>query len=145
RSWTLNKQIDHVNIDENSGKVTIGYQAVQPESEVIATETKGNSDASAESRVTMPRKEATPHSPIVEANEEHVNVTIAPNGEATQIAIKYRTPDGQETTLIASKNGSSWTLNKQIDHVNIDENSGKVTIGYQAVQPESEIIATETK
>ncbi|MGC7673907.1 SasC/FmtB family protein [Staphylococcus epidermidis] len=144
-SWTLNKQIDYVNIDENSGKVTIGYQAVQPESEVIATETKGNSDESAESRVTMPRKEATPHSPIVEANEEHVNVTIAPNGEATQIAIKYRTPDGQETTLIASKNGSSWTLNKQIDHVNIDENSGKVTIGYQAVQPESEIIATETK
>ncbi|MCG1902036.1 LPXTG cell wall anchor domain-containing protein [Staphylococcus epidermidis] len=144
-SWTLNKQIDHVNIDENSGKVTIGYQAVQPESEVIATETKGNSDESAESRVTMPRKEATPHSPIVEANEEHVNVTIAPNGEATQIAIKYRTPDGQETTLIASKNGSSWTLNKQIDHVNIDENSGKVTIGYQAVQPESEVIATETK
>ena len=144
-SWTLNKQIDHVNIDENSGKVTIGYQAVQPESEVIATETKGNSDASAESRVTMPRKEATPHSPIVEANEERVNVVIAPNGEATQIAIKYRTPDGQETTLIASKNGSSWTLNKQIDHVYIDENSGKVTIGYQAVQPESEIIATETK
>ena len=144
-SWTLNKQIDHVNIDENSGKVTIGYQAVQPESEVIATETKGNSDASAESRVTMPRKEATPHSPIVETNEERVNVVIAPNGEATQIAIKYRTPDGQETTLIASKNGSSWTLNKQIDHVNIDENSGKVTIGYQAVQPESEIIATETK
>ncbi|AIR82978.1 SasC/FmtB family protein [Staphylococcus epidermidis] len=144
-SWTLNKQIDHVNIDENSGKVTIGYQAVQPESEVIATETKGNSDASAESRVTMPRKEATPHSPIVEANEERVNVVIAPNGEATQIAIKYRTPDGQETTLIASKNGSSWTLNKQIDYVNIEENSGKVTIGYQAVQPESEVIATETK
>ncbi|MCG1718238.1 LPXTG cell wall anchor domain-containing protein [Staphylococcus epidermidis] len=143
-SWTLNKQIDHVNIDENSGKVTMGYQAVQPESEVIATETKGNSDASAESRITMPRKEATPLSPIVEANEERVNVTIAPNGEATQIAIKYRTPDGQEATLIASKNESSWTLNKQIDHVNVDENSGKVTIDYQAVQPESEIIATET-
>ena len=144
QQWTLNKQIDHVNVDENSGKVTMGYQAVQPESEIIATETKGNSDASAESRVTMPRKEATPLSPIVEANEERVNVTIAPNGEATQIAIKYRTPDGQEATFIASKNESSWTLNKQIDHVNVDENSGKVTIDYQAVQPESEIIATET-
>ena len=144
QQWTLNKQIDHVNVDENSGKVTMGYQAVQPESEIIATETKGNSDASAESRVTMPRKEATPLSPIVEANEERVNVTIVPNGEATQIAIKYRTPDGQEATFIASKNESSWTLNKQIDHVNVDENSGKVTIDYQAVQPESEIIATET-
>ncbi|MCG1168666.1 LPXTG cell wall anchor domain-containing protein [Staphylococcus epidermidis] len=144
-SWTLNKQIDHVNVDENSGKVTIDYQAVQPESEIIATETNGNSDASAESRITMPRKEATPLSPIVEANEERVNVTIVPNGEATQIAIKYRTPDGQEATLIASKNESSWTLNKQIDHVNVDENSGKVTMDYQAVQPQSEIIATETK
>ena len=46
--------------------------------------------------VIMPRKEATPLSPIVEANEERVNVTIAPNGEATQIAVKYRTPDGQK-------------------------------------------------
>ena len=132
-------------MDENSGKVTMDYQAVQPQSEIIATETKGNSDVSAESRITMPRKEATPLSPIVEANEERVNVTIVPNGEATQIAIKYRTPDGQEATLIASKNESSWTLNKQIDHVNVDENSGKVTMGYQAVQPESEVIATETK
>mgnify|MGYP002713519190 CR=1 FL=1 len=144
-SWTLNKQIDHVNVDENSGKVTIDYQAVQPQSEIIATEINGNSDVSAESRITMPRKEVTPLSPIVEANEERVNVTIAPNGEATQIAVKYRTPDGQEATFIASKNESSWTLNKQIDHVNVDENSGKVTIGYQAVQPESEVIATETK
>ena len=145
QQWTLNKQIDHVNIDENSGKVTIDYQAVQPESEIIATETNGNSDASAESRITMPRKEATPLSPIVEANEEHVNVVIAPNGEATQITVKYRTPDGQEATFIASKTNQQWTLNKQIDHVNVDENSGKVTMGYQAVQPESEIIATETK
>ncbi|MEB5737686.1 LPXTG cell wall anchor domain-containing protein, partial [Staphylococcus epidermidis] len=144
-SWTLNKQIDHVNVDENSGKVTIDYQAVQPQSEIIATEINGNSDVSAESRITMPRKEATPLSPIVEANEERVNVTIVPNGEATQIAIKYRTPDGLEATLIASKTNQQWTLNKQIDHVNVDENSGKVTMGYQAVQPESEVMATETK
>ena len=122
----------------------INYQAVYPESEVIARESKGNSDSSNVSMVIMPRK-ATPLSPIVEANEERVNVTIAPNGEATQIAVKYRTPDGQKATLVASKTNQQWTLNKQIDYVNVDENSGKVTMGYQAVQPESEIIATETK
>ena len=143
--WSLNNNIPGIEIDMQTGLVTIDYKAVYPESVVGANDKTGNSDASAESRITMPRKEATPLSPIVEANEERVNVVIAPNGEATQIAIKYRTPDGQETTLIASKNGSSWTLNKQIDHVNIDENSGKVTIGYQAVQLESEVIATETK
>ena len=143
--WSLNNNIPGIEIDMQTGLVTIDYKAVYPESVVGANDKTGNSDASAESRITMPRKEATPHSPIVEANEERVNVVIAPNGEATQIAVKYRTPDGQEATLVASKNESSWTLNKQIDHVNIDENSGKVTIGYQAVQPESEIIATETK
>ena len=41
--------------------------------------------------VLLCRKEVTPLSPIVEANEEHVNVVIAPNGEATQITVKYRT------------------------------------------------------
>ncbi|MBM0865843.1 LPXTG cell wall anchor domain-containing protein [Staphylococcus epidermidis] len=143
--WSLNNNIPGIEIDMQTGLVTIDYKAVYPESVVGANDKTGNSDASAESRITMPRKEATPLSPIVEANEERVNVVIAPNGETTQIAVKYRTPDGQEATLIASKNESSWTLNKQIDHVNIDENSGKVTIGYQAVQPESEIIATETK
>ncbi|MBM5859222.1 LPXTG cell wall anchor domain-containing protein [Staphylococcus epidermidis] len=143
--WSLNNNIPGIEIDMQTGLVTIDYKAVYPESVVGANDKTGNSDASAESRITMPRKEATPLSPIVEANEERVNVVIAPNGEATQIAVKYRTPDGQEATLVASKNESSWTLNKQIDHVNIDENSGKVTIGYQAVQPESEVIATETK
>ena len=143
--WSLNNNIPGIEIDMQTGLVTIDYKAVYPESVVGANDKTGNSDASAESRITIPRKEATPLSPIVEANEERVNVVIAPNGEATQIAIKYRTPDGQEATLVASKNGSSWTLNKQIDYVNIEENSGKVTIGYQAVQPESEVIATETK
>ena len=143
--WSLNNNIPGIEIDMQTGLVTIDYKAVYPESVVGANDKTGNSDASAESRITMPRKEATPLSPIVEANEERVNVVIAPNGEATQIAVKYRTPDGQEATLVASKNESSWTLNKQIDYVNIDENSGKVTIGYQAVQPESEVIATETK
>ena len=94
--WTLNKNVSHITLDNNTGKILINYQAVYPESEVIARESKGNSDSSNVSMVIMPRKEATPLSPIVEANEERVNVTIAPNGEATQIAVKYRTPDGQK-------------------------------------------------
>ena len=145
QQWTLNKDNFGIKINPLTGKVIISYVAVQPESDVIAIESQGNSDLSEESRIIMPTKEEPPEPPILESDSIEAKVNIFPNGEATQIAIKYRTPDGQETTLIASKNGSSWTLNKQIDHVNIDENSGKVTIGYQAVQPESEIIATETK
>ncbi|MEJ7435428.1 hypothetical protein WL576_12700, partial [Staphylococcus warneri] len=74
--WSINKEVPHIELDETTGKVTIGHQAVLAESEVVATETKGNSDTSTESKINMPRKEVTPESPAIEANEEHVNVEV---------------------------------------------------------------------
>ena len=144
-SWTLNKQIDHVNIDENSGKVTIGYQAVQPESEIIATETKGNSDASAESRITMPVKEKTPAPPISIINESNASVEIIPQVNVTQLSLQYIDAKGQQQNLIATLNQNQWTLNKNVSHITVDKNTGKVLINYQAVYPESEVIARESK
>ncbi len=143
--WSLNKEIPHIELDETNGKVTIGYQAVQAESEVIATETKGNSNPSTESKVTMPRKEATPEAPDVEASEEQVNVEVTPKDDSTKLIINYTDTNGQSSSIIASKNGGVWSLDKQVPHIELDETNGKVTIGYQAVQAESEIIATETK
>ena len=99
-------------MDENSGKVTMDYQAVQPQSEIIATETKGNSDVSAESRITMPRKEATPIPPTLEASVQEASVTVTPNENATKVFIKYLDINDEISTIIASKNESSWTLNK---------------------------------
>ncbi|OHO27062.1 hypothetical protein HMPREF2652_04915, partial [Staphylococcus sp. HMSC034A07] len=145
QQWTLNKDNFGIKINPLTGKVIISYVAVQPESDVIAIESQGNSDLSEESRIIMPTKEEPPEPPILESDSIEAKVNIFPNDEATRIVIMYTSLEGQEATLVASKNESSWTLNKQIDHVNIDENSGKVTIGYQAVQPESEVIATETK
>ncbi|MGX0515046.1 LPXTG-motif cell wall-anchored protein [Staphylococcus capitis] len=143
--WSLNKEVPHIELDETNGKVTIGYQAVQAESEVIATETKGNSNPSTESKVTMPRKEATPEAPDVEASEEQVNVEVTPKDDSTKLIINYTDTNGQSSSIIASKNGGVWSLDKQVPHIELDETNGKVTIGYQAVQAESEIIATETK
>ncbi|OFL67962.1 hypothetical protein HMPREF2755_07810, partial [Staphylococcus sp. HMSC072H01] len=145
QQWTLNKDNFGIKINPLTGKVIISYVAVQPESDVIAIESQGNSDLSEESRIIMPTKEEPPEPLILESDSIEAKVNIFPNDEATRIVIMYTSLEGQEATLVASKNESSWTLNKQIDHVNIDENSGKVTIGYQAVQPESEVIATETK
>ncbi|MFI8613213.1 SasC/FmtB family protein [Staphylococcus capitis] len=143
--WALNKEVPHIELDETTGKVTVGYQAVQAESEVVAIETKGNSDSSTESKVTMPRKETTPNSPTIEASKEHVNVEVTPRDESTKLVINYTKPDGQSDTITVSKNGEVWSLNKNVSHIEVDEATGKVTIGYQAVQAESEIIATEIK
>ena len=144
-AWLLNKQVPHIVIDDRTGKVTIGHQVVQAESEIIATEIKGNSDSSPESKVTMPRKETTPHSPTIEANEEQVNVEVTPKDESTKLVINYTNTEGQSDTIIVSKNGEVWSLNKNVPHIEVDEATGKVTIGYQAVQAESEVITTETK
>ena len=143
--WSLNKEVPHIQLDEYTGKVTLGHPAVQAESEIVATETKGNSNTSAESKVTMPRKESTPDSPTIEANEERVNVEVTPKGESTKLVINYTNSDGQPDSIIASKKEGTWSLNKETPHIEIDDHTGKVTIGYQDVQTESEIVATETK
>jgi hypothetical protein len=43
----------YITLCNTSGVVTVGYQAVQNGSEVIATEKYGNSDTSAESRANV--------------------------------------------------------------------------------------------
>ncbi|TBW82444.1 hypothetical protein EQ804_12555, partial [Staphylococcus hominis] len=132
-TWTLDKQVSHINIDDHTGKVTVGYQAVQAEREIIATETKGNSDSSSESKLKMPRKETTPEAPDIQSNAEHVNVEVTPKGESTKLEVKYTDTNGQPSSIIANKNGGVWALNKEVPHIELDETTGKVTVGYQAV------------
>ena len=64
------------------------------------------------------------------------------NRESTKLK-KYT--DGQLSSFIANKNGGVWSLNKEVPHIELDETTGKVTLGHQAVLAESEIVATETK
>ena len=144
-TWSLNKEVPHIQLDKATGKVIIGYQVVQAGSEVIAIATQGNSDASTESNVNMPIKEVTPNAPAVEASESHVYVEVTPKDESTKLVINYTNPEGQTDSIIASKNGETWSLNKEVPHIQLDKATGKVKIGYQAVQAESEIVATETK
>ncbi|MCU6361185.1 hypothetical protein KW813_22790, partial [Enterobacter quasiroggenkampii] len=92
-----------------TGKVTVGYQAVQAESEIVAIETKGNSDVSAESKINMPRKETKPEAPDIESNVEHVNVEVTPKDESTKLVINYTNTEGQSDTIIVSKNGEVWS------------------------------------
>ncbi|MEJ7165159.1 cell wall anchor protein, partial [Staphylococcus capitis] len=87
----------------------------------------------------------TPESPAIEANEEHVNVEVTPKGESTKLEVKYTDTNGQLSSFIANKNGGVWSLNKEVPHIELDETTGKVTIGHQAVLAESEVVATETK
>ncbi|MBU5272848.1 SasC/FmtB family protein [Staphylococcus caprae] len=143
--WSLNKQVQGITIEPNTGKVEISYQATQPESDIIATETKGNSDESGESKTVMPRKEDTPEPPTVSANVEQANVNVVPNDDSTKVIVNYTNTDGQIISINANKEGTAWRLDKQEAGITINENTGELTISYTAVQPESEVTASEIK
>ncbi|MGX0911792.1 SasC/FmtB family protein [Staphylococcus caprae] len=143
--WSLNKQVQGITIEPNTGKVEISYQATQPESDIIATETKGNSDESGESKTVMPRKEDTPEPPTVSANVEQANVNVVPNDDSTKVIVNYTNTEGQIISINANKEGTAWRLDKQEEGITINENTGELTISYTAVQPESEVTASEIK
>ena len=114
------------------------------ESLITATETTGNSADSELSEITMPRKETTPGAPTIKADQTNATVTVIPVGESTKLSLNIRIKKivGE---IIATKTGSTWSLNKQETGITIDANSGDVTISYSAVHPESEVTASETK
>ena len=140
--WSLNNNIPGIEIDMQTGLVTIDYKAVYPESVVGANDKTGNSDASAESRVIMPRKTATPKPPIIKVDEMNASLAIIPYKNTTAINIHYIDKKGIKSMVTAIKNNDQWQLDEKIKYVKIDKKTGTVIINYQIVQENSEIIAT---
>ncbi|KEK48640.1 sasC/Mrp/FmtB intercellular aggregation domain protein [Staphylococcus warneri Lyso 1 2011] len=142
--WTLNEVPTGISIDNTSGAVTVNYQGVQNGSEISASETHGNSDASPEARANVPMKEATPTAPVVTQDETNASVTVTPQGDADKMTVHYVAPNGDAKEVVATKVGNQWTLNEVPTGISIDNTSGAVTVNYQGVQNGSEISASET-
>ena len=142
--WTLNETPTGISIDNTSGAVTVNYQGVQNGSEISASETHGNSDASPEARANVPMKEATPTAPVVTQDETNASVTVTPQGDADKMTVHYVAPNGDAKEVIATKVGNQWTLNETPTGISIDSASGAVTISYQGVQNGSEVTANES-
>ncbi|MCG6208999.1 YSIRK signal domain/LPXTG anchor domain surface protein [Staphylococcus warneri] len=142
--WTLNEVPTGISIDNTSGAVTVNYQGVQNGSEISASETHGNSDASPEARANVPMKEATPTAPVVTQDETNASVTVTPQGDADKMTVHYVAPNGDAKEVIATKVGNQWTLNETPTGISIDSASGAVTISYQGVQNGSEVTANES-
>ncbi|MGX0039118.1 SasC/Mrp/FmtB intercellular aggregation protein [Staphylococcus warneri] len=142
--WTLNETPTGISIDNTSGAVTVGYQGIQNGSEVSASETHGNSDASTESRANVPVKEATPMTPVIISDEANASVTVTPQGGSDKMTVHYVAPNGDPKEVVATKTGDQWTLNETPTGISIDNTSGAVTVGYQGVQNGSEVTANES-
>ncbi|WP_246746905.1 Rib/alpha-like domain-containing protein, partial [Streptococcus mitis] len=137
--WTIVDNPD-VQIDADTGEVTIPADKVQDNTEVTAVTTKGNSDDSTPAKATA--KTPKPETPIVTAPNTGV-VTAKPKDpdKADKITVTYKDEEGSKVTIVGNKgNDGRWTLENN-PGVTIDPNTGEITIPADKVKDDTPVTA----
>ena len=137
--WTIVDNPD-VQIDADTGEITIPADKVQDNTEVTAVTTKGNSDDSTPAKATA--KTPKPETPIVTAPNTGV-VTARPkdSDKADKITVTYKDEEGSKVTVVGNKgNDGTWTLENN-PGVTIDPNTGEITIPADKVKDDTPVTA----
>ncbi len=142
--WSLNDNVDGINIDGTNGVITITHGGVQNGSNFTVQAIQGNSNPS-EVTSQVPYKEAIPAAPVITSNDQEASVTITPQDNTDKLVVKYIDPNGQQKELIATKTEDKWSLNDKVKGINIDHTSGVITITHEAVQNDSHITTQATQ
>jgi len=138
-TWTVTGNPE-VQIDANTGEITIPADKVKDNTEVTAVTTKGNSDESTPAKATA--KAPKPETPIVTAPNTGV-VTARPkdSDKADKITVTYKDEEGSKVTVVGNKgNDGTWTLENN-PGVTIDPNTGEITIPADKVKDDTPVTA----
>ena len=138
-TWTVAGNPD-VQIDANTGEITIPADKVKDNTEVTAVTKNGNSDESTPAKATA--KAPKPETPIVTAPNTGV-VTAKPKdpAKADKITVTYKDEDGTKVTVVGNKgNDGAWTVENN-PGVTIDSNTGEITIPADKVKDNTEVTA----
>ena len=136
-TWSLSPAKDGVSVDPTSGVITVAHNAASAGTQVSATAKHGNSDASTAASVALPGKAATPAAPTVASDEANARVTVTPSADADRVEVTVG-----NSTVVATKTGSTWSLATSKDGVSIDANTGVVTVAHNAADANTVISAT---
>ena len=142
-TWTVTNNPE-VQIDANTGEITIPADKVKDNTEVTAVTKNGNSDESTPAKATA--KAPKPEKPIVTAPNTGV-VTAKPKdpAKADKITVTYKDEDGSKVTVVGNKgNDGTWTLENN-PGVTIDPNTGEITIPADKVKDNTEVTAITKK
>ena len=142
--WSLNDNVDGMNIDGTNGVITITHDGVQNGSEVRVQAMQGNSNPS-EVAAKVPNKETTPAAPVITTNDQEASVTITPKDNTDKMVVKYIDPNGQQKEIIATKAEDKWSLNDKVKGINIDIIKGVITITHDGVQNGSHVTIQATQ
>ena len=138
-TWTVTGNPE-VQIDANTGEITIPADKVKDNTEVTAVTTNGNSDESTPAKVVA--KAPKPEAPIVTAPNTGV-VTAKPKDpdKADKITVTYKDEEGSKVTVVGNKgNDGTWTLENN-PGVTIDPNTGEITIPADKVKDNTPVTA----
>ena len=136
-TWTLSPTKTGVSVDPTSGVVTVAHNAASAGTQVRATAKHGNSDASTASTANLPAKETTPNAPTVVSDTANARVTVTPSTGADRVEVTVG-----NSTVVATKNGSTWTLSPTTTGVSIDSRTGVVTVAHNAASAGTQVRAT---
>ncbi|CAM1664478.1 Rib/alpha-like domain-containing protein [Streptococcus mitis] len=137
--WTIVDNPD-VQIDANTGEITIPADKVKDNTEVTAVTTNGNSDDSTPAKATA--KTPKPETPILTA-PNNGNVTAKPQdpAKADKITVTYKDEEGSKVTVVGNKgNDGTWTVENN-PGVTIDSNTGEITIPADKVKDDTVVTA----
>ena len=138
-TWTVTNNPE-VQIDANTGEITIPADKVKDNTEVTAVTKNGNSDESAPAKATA--KAPKPEKPIVTApNTGDVTAKPQDPAKADKITVTYKDEDGTNVTVVGNKgNDNTWTVENN-PGVTIDGHTGEITIPADKVKDNTEVTA----
>ena len=89
--------------------------------------------------VVIPKapKTATPAAPAVASDEANARVTVTPSADADRVEVTVG-----NSTVVATKTGSTWSLSPAKDGVSVDPTSGVITVAHNAASAGTQVSAT---
>ena len=136
-TWNLSPTKTGVSIDSRTGVVTVAHNAASAGTQVSATAKHGNSDASTASTANLPAKETTPNAPAVVSDTANARVTVTPSTGADRVEVTVG-----NSTVVATKTGSTWTLSPTKTGISVDPTSGVITVAHNAASAGTQVSAT---
>jgi len=133
--WTVNTP--EVQINPNTGEITIPENKVKDGTEVTVVTKNGNGTDSDPAKATA--KFSKPAKPVATA-KDNGDVTGKPQNpaKADKITVSYTGEDNQPKTAVGTKGtNGKWTVNNP--EVRIDSNTGEITIPADKVKDNTEV------
>uniref|UniRef100_UPI0015621FE2 YSIRK-type signal peptide-containing protein n=3 Tax=unclassified Streptococcus TaxID=2608887 RepID=UPI0015621FE2 len=127
--WSADKTVAGLTVDADTGKVTVGHEAVKAQGTVEAQARSGNSDLSGTGTVGMPAIATTPSAPVpaVVDTADHVGVEIPAPEHADKVVVTFDKADGsgKDTVTVKKNDQGKWSADKTVAGLTVDADTGK--------------------